>query len=875
MRYRNKLGRFSRKPKSETLSKNLFGSPGSSTSSVKMEGPHEIEQENQNNVLNLLPPPPPPARTLQTYLHPARNTIPSCILLPPNMPNIDFRPGMVQILPEFHGLENENPYVHVRAFEEAVIVFYNQIQGMDFVKLKFFPFSLKGKAKAWLYSLGARSIGSWAEMIEAFLNEYFPNHKTMALKKKIANFAQNENESLYQTWKRFKELLSSCPHHGFETWRQASYFYEGLLPRDRQFIESMCNGNFMKKDPDEAIEFLNEIAEKAHQWSGPSQLESTDRSKPSTSSTAKGIYQLKDEDYWKMKYESLMADLNLNKTGHQSDCNQVCEFCYEIGHSSQTCPALQVISQPQVAAVGNFQRQYNSYPEAYNQAPRNQPNFRWRNESNPQVSAPNPQFSAPNAFNSKPSLSDTLQAFMQEQQKQNEKYHSLFGQLVEENKEIKNQISKLTNSLTINEKGKFPSSTEPNPKGINSLETFEHADSITLKSGKIIENTPPAKEVEKPKSKEKVDVSKETEIAEKYHVPAPFPKALLPLKKENKNAEILDLFKQVKINIPLLDAIKQVPSYAKFLKDLCTVKRKHNVKKTAFLAAHVSSVLQNKIPPKYKDPGSPTLSCVIGEHFIDRALLDLGASVNLLPYSVYLQLGLGELKPTRLKLQLADRSIKIPRGIIENVLVQVDKFYYPVDFVVLDTAPVSYSENTIPVILGRPFLATCDANISCKSGVMKLIFGNLTMEVNIFNVFRQPYGDSECEFVDFIGTLMHEQFVKSNIVDALENFLVNSHDSSTFENAEIAEISSFLDSFQVQEVNEWTTKFEKLPPRVEPKPSSVEVPKLELKPLPADLKYAFLGLNDTFPVVISSKLNSEQEGMLLNVLNAHKSAIGC
>ncbi|KAK9922020.1 hypothetical protein M0R45_030502 [Rubus argutus] len=113
MRYRNKLGRFSRKPKSETLSKNLFGSPGSSTSSVKMEGPHEIEQENQNNVLNLLPPPPPPARTLQTYLHPARNTIPSCILLPPNMPNIDFRPGMVQILPEFHGLENENPYVHV------------------------------------------------------------------------------------------------------------------------------------------------------------------------------------------------------------------------------------------------------------------------------------------------------------------------------------------------------------------------------------------------------------------------------------------------------------------------------------------------------------------------------------------------------------------------------------------------------------------------------------------------------------------------------------------------------------------------------------------------------------------------------------------
>lgn len=105
----------------------------------------------------------------------------------------------------------------IRAFEEAVVTFYNQTQGLDFVKLKFFPFSLRGKAKTWLYSFGARSIGSWAEMTEAFFNKYFPNHKTMALKKKIVNFAQNKNESLYQTWKRFKELLSSCPHRGFET----------------------------------------------------------------------------------------------------------------------------------------------------------------------------------------------------------------------------------------------------------------------------------------------------------------------------------------------------------------------------------------------------------------------------------------------------------------------------------------------------------------------------------------------------------------------------------------------------------------------------------------------------------------------------------
>ncbi|KAI5351831.1 hypothetical protein L3X38_004722 [Prunus dulcis] len=239
------------------------------------------------------------------------------------------------------------------------------------------------------------------------------------------------------------------------------------------------------------------------------------------------------------------------------------------------------------------------------------------------------------------------------------------------------------------------------------------------------------------------------------------------------------------------------------------------------------------MPPKYKDPGSPTLSCVTGEHFIDRALLDLGATVNLLPYSVYLQLGLGELKSTMVKLQLADRSIKTPRWVIDDVLVQVDKFYYPVDFIVLDTEPVLNSDNQIPVILGRPFLATCDANISCRSGVMELNFGNMTMEVNIFNVFRQPYEDEESKVVNLISPLTHDQFVKNCMPDSMENFLLNSNIDEL--NPEVAEILSYFDSLQVQNVKQWPPTFETLPPQVPPKPCNVEVAKLELEPLPAGL----------------------------------------
>jgi hypothetical protein len=170
---------------------------------------------------------------------------------------------------------------------------------------------------------------------------------------------------------------------------------------------------------------------------------------------------------------------------------------------------------------------------------------------------------------------------------------------------------------------------------------------------------------------------------------------------------MMEVFKQVKINIPFLDAIQQVPAYAKFLKDLCTQKRKsrNHIPKKVLLTEHVSSLIQHNTPPKFKDPGAPTISCIIGQKEIDKALLDLGAGVNLLPYSEYQQLGLGEMKPTTVILQLADRSIKKPSEIIEDVIIKVDKFFFLVDFIVLDTKPVPHPKRLIPVILGRPFVS--------------------------------------------------------------------------------------------------------------------------------------------------------------------------
>ena len=240
----------------------------------------------------------------------------------------------------------------------------------------------------------------------------------------------------------------------------------------------------------------------------------------------------------------------------------------------------------------------------------------------------------------------------------------------------------------------------------------------------------------------------------KYSIPPPFPQALRGKKKTSQQASILEVLRQVKVNIPFLDIIKQVPAYAKIFKDLCTIKKGLGIEKKAFLTEQVSAIIQSRNPVKYKDPGSPTISVNIGGNCIDKSLLDLGASVNLLSYSLYKQLGLGGLKPTNITLSLADRSVKIPKGIVEDVLVKIDKFYYPVDFVVLDTEPIANKPNHVPIILGRPFLATANAIINCRNGVMQLTFGNMTLELNIFHLNnKQKLLENENQITDEVGSI--------------------------------------------------------------------------------------------------------------------------
>ncbi|GJU84233.1 reverse transcriptase domain-containing protein [Tanacetum coccineum] len=182
---------------------------------------------------------------------------------------------------------------------------------------------------------------------------------------------------------------------------------------------------------------------------------------------------------------------------------------------------------------------------------------------------------------------------------------------------------------------------------------------------------------------------------------------------------------------------------------------------TVTMNERCSAVLLNKLPSKEKDPGSFTIPCDIGHLHIDNALADLGASISLIPYTMYEKLCLGEPKPTRMSLELADKSIQYPRGIAEDVLIKIDKFVLPIDFVLLDMR----KDSRILIILGRPFLATTRAMIGVFNKKISLRIGSEEVIFDVDQSMKKPrMEDDECYGIDDLYTV-----IQSAAQELLEN----------------------------------------------------------------------------------------------------------
>ncbi|KAK1369739.1 hypothetical protein POM88_035831 [Heracleum sosnowskyi] len=225
---------------------------------------------------------------------------------------------------------------------------------------------------------------------------------------------------------------------------------------------------------------------------------------------------------------------------------------------------------------------------------------------------------------------------------------------------------------------------------------------------------------------------------------------------------MLETFRKVEITLPLLDAINQVPKYAKFLKDLCTNKRKLRGDETIMVDENVSAVIQRRLPQKCSDPGTFTIPCKIGGKFFERAMLDLGASINVMPLYIFQTLNLGILEHTNVIIQLADRSNAYPEGVIEDVLVHVDQMVFPADFYILKMEDGPPNIKSASILFGRPFLKTAKTRINMDDGSLTMEFGDEVVKFNIYDAMKFPSETHSICSIDVIEELAQQAFDMGN-----------------------------------------------------------------------------------------------------------------
>ncbi|XP_070003267.1 uncharacterized protein [Nicotiana sylvestris] len=373
------------------------------------------------------------------------------------------------------------------------------------------------------------------------------------------------------------------------------------------------------------------------------------------------------------------------------------------------------------------------------------------------------------------------------------------------------QLGQILQALNTRPKGALPSDTVVNPKGGNNT---GHAMAVTTRSGKCGEiNT----------SKQKEVVSDDVEV------------------QNDDDSIVVEQVIEEYVNGEV-EALEQIPRYAKFSKDLVTKKRSTDCE--TIKMTHQVSAIMHSMAPKLEDPGAFIIPCTIGSADFAKALCDLGASINLMPYSVFKTLVIGQSIATSMRLQMADRIMKRPLGIIDDVLVRVNKFILPANFVILDCEV----DDEVPIILGRPFLATGKALVDVKAGERTFRVGDEKVVFHVCKSMRQPNSTKVCSFVDLVTeVIVDDTSAMINVKDPLEAVLLNHY------------------------VTEDEDLVEKTPPI---KPSIEESPVLELKTLPSHLRYEFLGHCSTLPVILSSCLTNVHVDATLEVLQRKKREIG-
>ncbi|KAG7543337.1 Integrase catalytic core [Arabidopsis thaliana x Arabidopsis arenosa] len=897
-------------------------------------------------------------------------------IVPPPVQNNNFeiKSGLISMIQgnKFHGLPLEDPLDHLDNFDRLCSL--TKINGVseDSFKLRLFPFSLGDKAHHWEKTLPAGSITSWDDCKKAFLTKFFSNSRTARLRNEISSFTQKQSESICEAWERFKGYTIQCPHHGFKKASLLSTLYRGVLPKIRMLLDTASNGNFLNKDVEEGWELIENLAlsdgnynedfDRSNRGIGDPDAKHNkemiqalnDKMDKFLLSQQKQVHYITEEEHYQIQEgeNTQAAEVSYirNQGGYNKGYNP-----YKPAHPNLSYQSTNV-ANPQDQVYPQQQQNQSKPFVPYNQGfvPKQQFSGGYQQHNPPPGFAQQPQ-QAPPAQDQvmKQMLQQLLQGqaagtiaiekkMAEIQNKVDCSYNDLNVKFEALNSKVKYMESQAASTSAPKHPGQLPGKAIQNPR--------EYANAIQLRSGrelrarpnqdpvtedseiqegedsiqnetpiedttKLDQDTPHRDQAKSPQiEKPTVDKGKKKAfVPPPYKPKIPFPGRFKRDIIEKYRAMFAKHIKELEVRMPLIDAFMLIPDSHKFLKDM-VMERIQEVQGMVVLSHECSAIIQKKIiPKKLGDPGSFTLPCSLGPLFFNKCLCDLGASVSLMPLSVARRLGFNRYKSCQIQLILADRSVRVPHGMLEDLPVRIGRVEIPTDFVVLEMD----EEPKDPLILGRPFLATAGALIDVRRGKIDLNLGeDFKMTFDITKTMKKPTIDGQVFYIEEMDRLADELLEELTEEDYLQSALTKDGEEG-FLHLETLGYKKLLDSHKEVEDPEYFEELIVSPTEVlavieddsattqacysssnSSRPSEeaedthssipleipstcasddwseLKAPKVDLKPLPQGLRYAFLGTNSTYPVIINAALNDDEVNLLLSELRKYRRAIG-
>nr|GEW22379.1 reverse transcriptase domain-containing protein [Tanacetum cinerariifolium] len=678
----------------------------------------------------------------------------------------------------------------------------------DAIKLMLFPYSLKGAARIWYEKEPPKSIITWDDLVNKFVNQFFPPSKTTHLKNEISRFTQRFEERVGEAWDRFKEMNRACPHHGFLELTQIDTFYNGLTEQDQDSLNAASGGNLLNKTTREALKIIKNKS---------------------------------NVHYLRSKLNVSRVNMNSRDNVSKTD-DRIDKLADQISN------LVEIVNKQVIAPAKAVEKTYVTCGGAhayYDYIATDIPN----NQIQPGV---------PNEFSS---YIKSIEIMIKSMQNQINVLRGDFNKQEENLKRnLNNDMRNILGSFFQNQPSilcTLLSNTVPNAKGEMKAITTHSGLSY---EGPSIPTSSPFKKGDEQNTEEILDKEhfkcpgstaqvqplvipisiSEPNVPRTQTKPTiPYPSRLNDQKLREKATNQMEKFFQIihdlHFDICFADALLLMLKFASTIKSLLINKDKLFELAKIPLNENCLAMLLKKLPEKLGDPGKFLIPCNFPGMEVCHALADLGASINLMPLSIWKKLSLLELTPTRMTLELADRSITHTKGVVEDVFVKVGKFHFPTDFVVVDFE----ADPRVPLILGRSFLRTGRALIDVYGKEVTLRYNPKSSNPTLVSDVLISENDSCKEPIVKSSSPTLTPFRESDFfLEEIEDFLNDDSIPTRIENSvyDLEGDILFLEKLLNEDPFQLPLMDLKLAKESKAKSFVKNPPELELKELPSHLK---------------------------------------